>query len=268
MSGKRRQARPYAAGPVAARSNPTPAWPRPAAWVRPSAPYLAHLLRAALTAPGAEGEVSAPAFVADLLVTLAEAGGGAEAAWALSPQPGGIAVYEVRSFSSGSLDPFEPFGTDDPGVAILTTRDRAREANRSVELVSRDATGLQRSVLTQRGTGDLAYRFPELACLEAPDAGGGQLAAVVERWRLALFEETPSAFVTPPVAPGATPVEVDADAVAAAVLDLLVEDGRALRTYDVADVLATLIPTAADVADLVVERLVAHFESQSPPDDD
>lgn len=229
------------------------AWNAPrSSWSPASPAYLAHLLRAAIVGPGADAEPAAARLAADVLVALAEAGAAAEGEWALATRPGAPAVYEVRSFASGSLEPADPFGTADPDEAILATRDRSLEAGRAVELLSRDATGLQRCVLSQT-PGGLRYRFPELACIDAPDAAAGVVAAAVEEWRVALLPAT--RVGAPPTAPP--------EAVAQAVLDLLVADGRALRTYDVADVLASLIPTAADVADLVVERLVVHFEGDA-----
>ena len=236
-----------------------PAWP--ANWDGSAPAYLAHLLRAVLTGPGADAEGVASRMAAELLVALAELGAGGDAAWAMATRPGAVAVYEVRSFASGSLDPADPFGTADPGEAILEARDRGREAGRSVELLSRDEGGLQRCVLTQTSAG-LRYRFPEFACLDAPGVGGGVIAVAVEEWRAALQPVAPPAA---PVAPVAVP---SAQRVAEATLELLVEDGRALRTYDVADVLASLIPTAGDVADLVVERLVAHFEGRDAAAED
>ena len=178
----------------------------------------------------------------------------------MTTRPGAVAVYEVRSFTSGSLDPSDPFGTADPGEAILEARDRARLADRSVELLSRDEGGLQRCVLSQTSAG-LRFRFPEFACLDAPGVGGGVIAVAIEEWRAAL---QPDAAPAAPSAVAPAAAGPSAQRVAEAVLELLVEDGRALRTYDVADVLASLIPTAAEVAELVVEQLVTHFEGGEP----
>ena len=231
-------------------------------WGELAAPYLAHLLRAVVTGPGAEAEPAVARLVAELLVALAERGSGDAAAWVLATRPDAGAVYEVRSFVSGSLDPVDPFGTADPGEAILEARDRALDLRRSVELVSRDAAGMQRCVLSQSSEG-LRFRFPEFACLDAP-GGAGSVAVAIEEWRAAVQPAPP--IPAPGPSPGPPPAPA---AVAEAVLDLLVEDGRALRTYDVADVLASLIPTPSDVADLVVERLVAHFEGGAGgPDED
>lgn len=231
----------------------------PPGWTGLPAPYLAHLLRAVLTGPGADAEPAVAHLAAELLVAMAEVGAADAAAWALTTRPGAEAVYEVRSFVSGSLDPADRYGTADPGAALLELRDRSLEAGRTVELVSRDEAGMQRCVLTQ-GQAGLRFRFPEFACLDAPGVGEGPIAVAVEHWRAALRPAAPPVAPPPPVGPPPSP-----SAIADAVLERLVADGRALRTHDVADALAALVPTAADVADLVVARLVAHFEGAAVP---
>ena len=200
-------------------------------WAELPARYLAHLLRAVLTGPGADAQPAASELAADLLVALAESGAGDAAAWALTTRPGFDAFYEVRSFVSGDLDPADPFATDDPDAAILEARDRALDAGRSVELLSRDRLGLQRSVLAQTAIG-LRYRFPELACFDAPGAGLAALGDAVVQWQAVLQPAaTATATVSSPPA--------------------------------LAEILASLIPTAVEVADVVVERLVAHFEGDA-----
>ncbi|MCU4187441.1 hypothetical protein K6U06_23995 [Acidiferrimicrobium sp. IK] len=161
----------------------------------PSAAFAAHVLRAALGAPGADSPAAA-ATVLTLLVVLLSEGETAQAERILGVEPGEEASFEVRSYRDGDGGPLR-LGSEGAEDAMRKALEQVAAGAELVEVVATAPSGLARRVVESRHGGQLRYLFPAATDFEGDAAA---VAAAVSRW-----EAEASASADIPVAAAASP---------------------------------------------------------------
>ncbi len=125
------------------------------------APYLEHLLLAALEGPGAASSASAGKVVAALFAALSRAGDERAIEAHLLPGASADADFEIKCWTAGNRLPSRSItGLSAPG-AVRIALNLVRQSDEALEVVGRDSSGRLRCVLTRAESGPLEYRFPE-----------------------------------------------------------------------------------------------------------
>jgi len=185
--------------------------------------YLEQLLRAALLGEVAHNEPEAGRIVAALMMALVSQGADDRVEHYLSLAPDCPSLYEVTCFDPDNR-PVSRIENLDAGQAIRLVATLAiYRPDDTVVVIARDNSGHQRCVLLAHGF-EISFQFPERG---VSDAHSPEL-----REDDALTEELVRA------------VDVDLDG------SLAVP-----HEQEIAAILNSMIPSAADIADLVVERL-------------
>ncbi|PZS21766.1 MAG: hypothetical protein DLM54_03990 [Acidimicrobiales bacterium] len=123
---------------------------------------MEYLLAAALEAPGAASSAGAGKVVAALLSALSRAGGDKAIASHLLPGATGDAGFEIRCYTGSSSQPSRTITGLNGTGAIRIAVNLARQGDEALEVVGRDATGRPLCVLTRAESGPLEYRFPDV----------------------------------------------------------------------------------------------------------
>jgi len=195
--------------------------------------YLEQLLRAALLGEVAHNEPEAGRIVASLMMALVSQGAGDRVEHYLSLTPYCASLYEVTCFDPDDR-PVSRIENLDAGQAIRIVAALAiSRPDDTAAVIARDNSGHQRCVLVANGSG-ISFQFPARGVSDAhslesreDDARTEELARAVD-------------------------AELDGS--------LAVQHGQ-----DIAAVLNSMIPSAADIADLVVKRLSGGLGSYTGP---
>ncbi len=187
------------------------------------AAYLEQLLRAAVFSEAAQNDPEAGRIVAGLMVALVEKGAGDRVEPYLCPSVDGTPSYEVKCFDIENrpisrVEHLDASQAIRAAVGLAATRPDATAA-----VMAWDGSGHQRSVLLANGSG-IRFHFPD---------GGVSTEDALEAGERAAGIEEP-----------AESVDAHLDG------SLAVPDER-----DIALLLASMIPSATDIADLVVKGL-------------
>jgi len=126
------------------------------------APYLEYLLAAALEAPGAASSAGAGKVIAALLSALSRAGGDAAIDTHLLPGATGDAGFEIRCYTANNNQPSRTITGLSGTGAVRIAVNLARQGDEALEVVGRDSTGRPLCVLTRVESGPLEYRFPDV----------------------------------------------------------------------------------------------------------
>ena len=160
--------------------------------------FAAHVLVAALRAPGATSSATAARTIAGLIGLLAAEGADEEVAAILAPRPEGNATFDVNAVGAsvgpgpgdgGTANSFPPDLTGlDIGRAL---REASRLAQGQAELISVVAVGpdgVRRRVLEREGGAPFRFLFPEDDSFDGNPEG---CATAVDSWRHFLGAPSP-----------------------------------------------------------------------------
>ena len=227
-------------------------------------------------------------FIATCLLRLATMAGadddeGASAAAALARHLVGEPTADVRCelhlIQTGGAGDRENLSDLTPAAALLRAEEAAGTADLGVEVLAALADGHAVLALLAKPGGALEYAFPAIGrtadpsddtivftpppAVQTPGSRGSRASTGVAGMRAQLTdldnEELVQALRS---AMSEVAVQVDFGEVASVaerVVDRLSESMRVPSAHDVADVIAPLIPTAGDVAEIVSERVTEHL---------
>jgi len=247
--------------------------------------YLGHLLCSALTAPGAAASPIAGRVIAVLMTALAAQGDEDVVAPYLSPDLSDRATFTVRSYRFDRAEPLTVShhrGAAEALAAVSLIAASVAGTDQHVEVWSHGGDEVARRALSRSASAELTFLFPEAAHFAGDP---GRCADALRRWTeaadqqegasdasvgvLAPGDELAAARHAAPDVPGFLrealadlTVRVDLAEVVEVVnaglggaTQRLASSLRPASPDDIVHALAPLVPTAAEVADLVTERV-------------
>jgi hypothetical protein len=227
--------------------------------------YLDTLLLAALSQPGAATSPAAGRAIAGLLTLAAADGNGGIMAPYLAAIPSRPTVFEVHRYGPGDTVPTVVASNLDAIEAVREALHPVPPDSAGIEVIGRDTGGVERCVLVKATKGELEFLFPERDAFDGPEAACSdahrQWTQALSAWATRSAPESRAVNVGQEVIDAVRSslaemtVEVDLQEVEEIIRRSVATGPPVATPRDVAKVLSRLVPTSAEIAEQVTEKV-------------